>query len=226
MLSRFWKLAPVESGPWWRYRQRVVDQLREMDVRPGDIICRLGNYYVYGYFWFSKFIAHLTRSKYSHAAMVIDTSDDILLADVGTSGLKRQFAADWVDDVRGDEITVLRYMGDPLIPQLAVENVRNILTLDFLDSEEHSFYCVELVCWCYLRAGVSLCDEVTINELPNWKRWLNPVARVHGININKKVWCVGNEKIGLMSSPHLYEVGRIKCKGVYQESECLTFRGA
>lgn len=234
MLNLLWKLCPVETGPWWHARHYVVDQMRRLNVKPGDIICRLGNSYVYGFFWFSKFIADLTGSKYSHAGMILDTEGDILVADVNTTGLRRQFAVDWVDDIRGDDILILRYSGDPVVSKLAVENAKTVISLDpeydadFLENDDgKNFYCVELVCWCYLRAGILLCEEVPICKLPGWKNAFNPLAKLHGVDITKSVWCVGGEKCGIVSSPHLKEVGRISLKG--KQRACrrpITFSGA
>lgn len=234
MLNYFWRLAPIETGPYWHARQYVDDEMRRLNVKPGDIVCRLGNSVVYGFFWFSKFIANLTGSNYSHAGMVISVDEeDILLADVNTTGLRRQFLVDWVDDVRGDDILVLRH-NDPVVARLAVENAKAVISLDpkydseFLDNDDgKNFYCVELVSWCYLRAGVLLCKEVPICELPGWKKRYNLFAKTHGIDVMKPVWCVGNKDIGLISSPYLTEVGRISLNNKqYSCNNILTFRGA
>lgn len=235
MLNLFWRLAPIETGPWWHARHYVVDQMLKMDVQPGDIVCRLGNSYVYGHFWFSKFIANLTKSKYSHACMVMDvTDDDILFADVNTTGLRRQYAIDWVDDIRGEDILVLRYNSDPLIPKLAVENAKSVIQMDasndleLLDNDDgRNFYCVELVCWCYLRAGAVLCEGVPIGKLPGWSKLYNVFAKVHGFDITRPVLCVGNENIGLLSSENLTEVGRISLPTKHRtKRKVLTFNGA
>lgn len=226
MFDKLWKLAPIETGSWWHSRQYVVDRMRSLNVKPGDIVCRLGNSYVYGFFHFSRFIANLTQSKYSHAAIVLDAGDDILLGDVNTTGLRRQYAVDWVDDIRGDDIIIMRYNGDTHTIRLAVENAKSVISLDdFMDnSDGRNFYCVELVCWCYLRAGVLLCKEVPICKLPGWRNYLNPIAALHGIDIHKPVWCVGNENIGLLSSPHLTEVGKIVGRTKWTKKE-LNFSG-
>ena len=236
-LTRLRKLAPVEVGPWWSARRYVLDKLHELEIQPGDIICRKGNAFVYGLVPFSEFICYLTGSKYSHAALVINVNnDDILVADVNTTGLRRQYITDWCDDIRGDDIAVLRYVGgqSKLIRRLAVENAIQVLNIDpiyddeFLDNNEGvNWYCVELVCWCYLRAGVLLCDDVPIHQLPNWKKWLNPIATFHGVDYNARVWCVGNEKIGLLSSPHLQVISRIPYVSIKKQSrKHHIFRGA
>jgi hypothetical protein len=233
MLNYLWKLSPVETGPWWPARQYVVDQMKKLGVKPGDIICRLGNSYVYGFFWFSEFIATVTGSKYSHAAMVLDVSDDILMADVNTTGLRRQFMVDWVDDVRGEEISILRFKGDEIVPQLAIENAKSVISLDpnydpaFMDNDDgRNFYCVELVCWCYMRAGVMLCEEVPIRNLPGWSKKYNWFAKLHGVDTNKPVWCVGGKEVGLFSSKHLEEVGKISLSGLKRPKKAFSFSGA
>lgn len=215
ILSRLQTLSPVEAGPWWASRLYVYEKMREMGVKEGDIICRRGNAFAYGILPVSDFICSVTQSKYSHAALVID-SKDLLLADVNITGLRRQFVTDWCDDVRGDDICVLRYKGDTGVIRLAVENAKQVLALDpQLDWESdesdvaRNFYCTELVCWCYLRAGIMLCEDIPIWRLPGWRSIYNPIAKLHGIDYTSPVWCVGNDKIGLLSSAHLENIGTI-----------------
>lgn len=218
-LSTVRKLCPVEVGPWWGSRRYVLNEMIKLNVQPGDIICRKGNAYVYGFFPFSEFICYLTQSKYSHAALIIDVNgEDILTADVNTTGLRRQYITDWTDDIRGDDILVLRYAGknQNVVRKLAVENAKAVLAIDptyddeFLENNEGvNWYCVELVCWCYQRAGVMLCDDIPIQKLPKWKQWLNPIAKAYGVDYTTSVWCVGNKDIGIISSPDLKEVGCI-----------------
>jgi hypothetical protein len=216
LLRRLRTLAPIEVGPWWSARKYVFQKMKEFGVKPGDILCRKGNAYTYAMFPFSEFICYLTGSEYSHAALVVDTSDDdILIADVNTTGLRRQFLVDWCDDVRGNNVSILRYNGNEAVVKLAVENTKTILRLDpshgeFLDNEsDNNFYCVELVIWAYLRSGVLLCEDIPICKLPKWRRGYNFLARLHGVDYNASVWCVGNKDFGLLSSPHLSEVGKI-----------------
>lgn len=216
----FRSMMPAEIGPWWAHRHKIYDELYKVDIRPGDILCRRGNSIVYGFFPFSDFICYLTGSKYSHAALVIDTKEDILIADVCTAGLRRQFIYDWLDEVRGEDFLILRYNGRygnvDEIPKLAVENARKLIKMDptrndgFQEYDISQFYCVELVCWCYLRAGLNLCEEIPINKLPKWNVLLNFLAKIEGINYRQPVWCVGNEKIGLISSKAVQVVATIK----------------
>jgi Permuted papain-like amidase enzyme, YaeF/YiiX, C92 family len=243
VFSKVWhnlrSLTPAEIGPWWSHRHKIYDELYKIGIKPGDILCRRGNAVVYGFFPFSDFICYLTGSKYSHAALVIDTKDDILMADVSTAGLRRQFIYDWLDEVRGEDFVVMRYNGkhgnEQEIPKLAVENAKKLIKIDpmreeaFKDYDISQFYCVELVCWCYLRAGVNLCEEVPICNLPNWKNFLKVVARIEGIDYNQPVWCVGNEKIGLLASKHLNVIATIKFphhENKVKRRERLSINGA
>jgi hypothetical protein len=213
MFNSLKSLAPYGIGPWAPYRYYVADKLHEMGVKPGDIICRLGNSYLFGFFWLSRFIANITHSRYSHAAIVTEVKDDIIIVDVGDCGPRRQFAPEWTDDVYGQDILIVRYDGDPLISLAAVENVKVIekqcFGYDSSFSCEGKFYCTEMICWSYIHAGASLCDEVRIKDLPGWKWYYEFIAEINGVNPNTMVWCVGNEKIGLLSSKKLIKVGRV-----------------
>lgn len=231
MIQTIKSLTPCLPGPWLPHRRFVVDKMKELDVRPGDILCRLGNAYMCGFFWFSRFIACITHSRYSHAAMITDVNDEIVIVDISQNGLRRQFVPEWTDDVWGDDILIVRYNGDPFIPLAAVDNVKSIeSTISGYDdtfAEDGKFYCTELIHWSYLRAGINLCDETVIRNLPGWKWRYNWLARLNGININTPVLCVGNKKLGLLSSAELIKVGRIVLPSTRRQSGLLPkFAGA
>lgn len=98
-------LKPESPGPWFPYRKATCSKARELGLRAGDVLCRLGNAamnmsvgtYLATKFidWlatkgsplrgpvdltlqlpFSVLIAEAGRSKYSHAAMVYGESGD------------------------------------------------------------------------------------------------------------------------------------------------------
>ena len=203
---------PYDVGPWWKYRHEVKEEMLRVGSKPGDILVRRGGAFLYGAFPFSDFICYLTNSKYSHAAMVIEVnSKDILIADVDQKGLRRQFFEEWTDDMRGNDFAVLR-VNDPDIAVRAADNARKLIELDHgydygfaqRKNQECNFYCTELVCWSYMRAGLKLCDDTKIEDLPNWKSWMFPLAYLEGIDPRAGVWHVGSSKSGILSSPYLY----------------------
>lgn len=224
-------LAPCIPGPWMSYRHYAAERMMEMGVRPGDIVCRLGNAYIGGFFWFSKFIAKVTHSGYSHAAMVVSVDDEIVLMEISTNGISRHYVAEWTDEVWGNDILIMRYAGDPVVARAAAENVKALLkrtiAYDNRFGEEDKFYCTELIHWAYHRVGIHLCDTIPIRELPGWKRRYNGIAWLNGIDPRTPVWCVGNDKIGILSSPDLQRVGKIVLPGYRQpRRKALQFAGA
>jgi len=222
-------LAPVIPSPWSPYRSYVAEQMKDLGVKPGDIVCRLGNAYLFGFFWLSKFIAKVTHSRYSHAAIITDVEDDIIIVDVSSTSTRRQFAQEWADDVWGQDILIVRYTGDPVVPMAAVDNVKHIesKSLSYSDTfnEEGKFYCTELICWAYVRAGVSLCEEIPIREFPGWRWHNNILAWMNGVDPKTPVWCVGNERVGILSSKQLTKVGRIILPSVRRHNVKHAFAG-
>ncbi len=214
MFNKIRSLTQEEQGAWYPHRGYTQKKLLEAGVKPGDIICRLGNAYFYGFFHLSRLIAKITHSDYSHAAMVLDITDkDILLADVDFNGLRREFFVDWCDDVRSDNISVLRFTGESDVIDRAVENCRLLVREDpYYECEfddQRRFACVEFICWCYMRAGVMLIRDTPIRDLPGCTWAYRMLMRMEGINIDQSVWCVGNDKVGLFSSSLLREVVRL-----------------
>lgn len=232
MFEKLRCLAPDEMSVWHSHRGFALKKLQEIGIKPGDIICRLGNYYVYGFIHFSKVIANATGSDFSHAGMVVSIEgNDILLADVDVHGIRRQYFPEWLEAVRGDSIGVLRYNGDQSVINRAVENCRLLTKEDpwceCEFDEDKRFCCVELICWCFLRAGVVLVKDTPINELPGWNWKLMPFAKMEGIDTSKPVFCVGNDKVGLYSSEHLSEILRLKLpEGNVIKKRKLTVHGA
>ena len=210
-------LKPKPPGPWWPVRHEVVNDLHPA-LAPGDILVRLGDARILGGLLnFSKFIAFLTGSPYSHAALVVAVADDgAIVADVNETGLRRQFLIDWLDDVRGPDFLVMRHRRHAAAAPKVLQEARFLLGLDpgyagSFDQDEEagdfrraSLYCVQLVTVCYARAGFPLAEPVRLRDLRRWGPWLLPIHALAAIPSTRPIFHAGQ----LALSPELLVVRR------------------
>ena len=220
------RLAPKHTK-WFNYRHQVASQLKPF-LRPGDIFVRKGNH-VFNYFvHFSRFVEWLTKSKYSHASLVYRVeADDVVLAEVSDYGVRRIYLLDWLDELQGSDFLVLRYNGSPYGSYEIIEAATHFIRLDLpyntdLDLEkQNSLYCVQFIYKCFECAGISLAPGKSLEEMPNWKSWLKLIARLLSYPINKPIYFVGNEEVGLLSSKSLSKVMHVKLSEVKQGKALL-----
>jgi uncharacterized protein YycO len=195
----------VRCPIWESKSEEVLSQMKQF-IKPGDIICRQGNAYLLG-IWLSGLISDLTQSKYSHASMVVEVGDKVVFAEVDTDVYPLN-ASEWIKDSLGDDLLVLRPKISLEAVQKAVDSAKSILGIG------HKFnfgfvphpskrYCVELIQEAYKEAGIDLCPQTRLNKMPGWRNWHRLVLLLNGIKPTTSVWVVGNEEIGLLSSPIL-----------------------
>lgn len=178
---------------------------------------------------FSRMIAAITGSKYSHAAQVIEGGDDPLLLNVGPRGVTREFFRDWIDEVRSDDVLFLRYTGedsDTVLKQVSQFLKNEVLrdadyNSDFNQSTD-TLYCVQLPYMVFKEAGVVLTPPTRFIDLPNWSLMADLVALIGDINPNNEIYFVGDSKAGLLSSSKLKTCGRVTVENGQAVCQCFT----
>lgn len=195
----------VRCPLWENKSDEIIKQMKEF-IQPGDILCRQGNAYVLG-IWLSGLVSTLTKSKYSHASMVVEVSDKITLAEVDTAVYPLD-ASEWVKDSLGDDLLVLRAKANLEAIKKAVESAKGILgrghKFNFgFSPHPRKRYCIELIQEAYKEAGIDLCPQTQINKMPGWRSWHRLVLLLNGLKPTTSVWVVGNKELGLLSSPML-----------------------
>src|SRR3990167_8251450 len=106
---------PIGWSPLHDVRFKITKDLKDLPVETGDIIFRLGNESYYG-LPFSRLVAHLTKSKYSHASLIFLEGDDIYCLEINEQATKQYRMLDWLDFSHKNGITVYR------IPKLSNED--------------------------------------------------------------------------------------------------------
>jgi len=193
-------------------------QLRSLPVKTGDIFFRLGHETYCG-LPFSQLVAAATQSKYSHASVALVDRDEIWLAEVNLTGTSQIRFVDWADFCYGDfEVWRPTYDFDH-VPALDLAfrefvNLDEDYDLKFDYKSTRRVYCTKSVEVIWELADLPpLCKPMLAKDVMAWwayqlLRLGDPIARLAGASIPlwEPLWFVGNEKMGLMSSPNLTRV--------------------
>jgi len=180
-------------------------------VQPGDIVFRLGDTKLLGGVMnFSEIIADLTESDFSHACIVLD-GNDFLIVDVTPFGIERRYFKDW--HITGSKNIVVKRLKPEymhMVPKV-LASVNELIEEDVLyDRDFHynddKYYCTELVDYVFRKNGYPLADTIKIKDFPRFNWVYGLMCRLGGIDPNEEAVVAGNDEIGLFSSKMLYTV--------------------
>ena len=207
-------ISPVPKNMEHLYKetQRVVPVLEQV-LQEGDINFRLSDARVLNNkISFSKLIADLCESDFSHAALIYKITDEgVIVADVSVLGIERKFLRDWyIDETKNVVVKRLKPQYQQYKPKVLAELYR-LIQEDVLYDEHFiqgndKYYCTEVVDHCFRLAGLPLADAIRIKDLPAFNLIHSFASLIAQVNVNDKVIVAGNESIGLFSSPFLETV--------------------
>jgi hypothetical protein len=214
------KLFPSK---YYLVKHQFIDKVQKV-VEEGDIFCRLGNAKIFDLLPFSWIVSGATLSQYSHAAMVVEKTDNqIFIADVSTYGMTKQRVEDWLNDCIGPFVCVLRvkdqYKSSVPIAVNIVKNwfnhniQYNHIFRDVSNEEVPSvLYCTQMVYEAYRRAGLKLNKaEIKFSEVFPRNSITNVIISIAEKYFNLK-WedlttiVVGNENFGLLACAELMKI--------------------
>jgi hypothetical protein len=211
------ELPPIPMTP----RMAQWDRWGRKTLRDGDLLFRRGDAKVlYGYFAFSRFIAHCSGSRYSHVGIVAIEDGAPVVYDTTKAGVRRQPFHIWVLDNVGD-IGVKRpktaYRSQ--IPQVIAYLHRvyeQQVPFDYnLSLDDEALYCVEMSEKAYRAAGLKLSEPIRLGDMENATKY--PVCMFllqytsrwtldRPLSFDQPVFFPGNERHGIWSSPILETV--------------------
>jgi len=200
-------------------RKKIVSFLKELGLKSGDILVRES--YTDGPFGipFSTIVSRLSKSEYSHAAMVIMKGDEIFVFEINDRGSLLYRMIDWLDFCQYEKFMVLRYKD--LTPEIETKlhnKIEEYLELDedydFNYSDPSRLYCTESTMQVYKECGITIIEPSLLkNIIPGWRytlfAFINRLVLMFtgkGFKLDVPCYFVGNKEHGILSSDLLITI--------------------
>jgi hypothetical protein len=200
---------------------RMTSSMKQWDtwgktvLRNGDILFRRGDAKLLrGHFPFSRFIANVSGSPFSHTGIASIEKGDVFVYDMTKAGVRRQPFCVWILDNAGPfGVKRLR----PEYQAYAAKAVRfcheaynRQVPFDYeLSLDDRAFYCVEMTEKAYRNNGLPLADPLRLADMENITKFPLCVigfSKFTSLQLDQLVYFPGNERHGIWSSPHLMTV--------------------
>lgn len=180
---------------------------------------------------FMRWVAKYTRSKYTHAALLVMEAGDpwvFEVTDIGT--LKLRFV-DWIEFSPDGSFALYRATGltsaqkHALLEQIIIFLMAD-RDYDFTFSDDHNLYCTEAVCLLYQAVGINLQTPKYLKDIvrdfiyettiyPRWFKNLLTQASVWAlVKLNGVCLKATGGKMGLPLNIPLYYVGAEDTGGI------------
>ena len=205
------KIAPIAKTPlmkqWDRWGKSVL--------RDGDILFRRADARVlFGRFPFSRFIANVSGSQYSHTGIVAIEKDEIVVYDTTKAGVRRQPLSVWILDNVGP-FGVKRVRPDQKSHALAAvvycrRTFEQQVPFDYdFELDDSALYCVEMTEKAYRSSGMELSKPVRLGDMERATEY--PICifvfiRLSKLTLEQSVYFPGNARHGIWASPNLVTV--------------------
>ena len=184
-------------------------------LQDGDILFRRGDArLLMGYFPFSKFLANVTNSRFSHTGQVGIEDGEPFVYDMTYSGVRRQPLSVWLLDNKG-AFAIKRIRADRVASAVkALDFCRDVyrrqVPFDFeLSPDDRAYYCIELTEKCYRAAGIPLSEPVLLGDMERASEYpicMYMFQTFSPLKLDQPVFFPGNERHGIWSSPLLQTV--------------------
>jgi hypothetical protein len=205
------QIPPVPMTPmmqkWDRWGRQVL--------RDGDILFRRGDAKLLrGHFPFSRFLANVSGSQFSHTGIVAFENGEPVVYDTTKAGARRQPLSVWVLDNVGPFGVKRVKPGYQAYAARAVAYCRDLFQkqapFDYdLSIDDRAFYCVEMTEKAYRANGLPLAEPLRLGDMENITRF--PICvmvflKISNLSLEQLVFFPGNERHGIWSSDRLVTV--------------------
>lgn len=206
---------PMSAGmKQWEIWGRTV-------LREGDIVFRRGDAKIlFGFFPFSRFIAEVSGSPYSHTGIVAIEGGTTVVYDTTKAGVRRQPFAVWVlDNVGPIGVKRLKAAQRTRIPGVIAfcrDSFQKQVPFDYeLALDDSALYCVEMTEKAFRSQGLPLSQPVKLGDMEHASKhpicmvvfqYLTTMTLKEPLTMETEVFFPGNERHGIWSSPFLETV--------------------
>ncbi len=205
------QLPPIPESPlmkqWDGWGRKVL--------KTGDILFRRGDARIlWGLFPFSRFIANISGSQFSHIGTVVIEGGEPFVYDTTKASVRRQPFKVWVLDNTGPfGVKRLKAAHRDRIPKV-VEFLNDVykkqVPFDYeLSTDDRDLYCVEMAEKAFRHAGLALSEPVVLADMENIHQFPLCVlgfTSLTSLKLDQPVYFPGNERHGIWSSSLLETV--------------------
>ncbi len=190
-------------------------------LRDGDIVFRLGDARVgRGYFRFSRWLASVSNSPFSHTGIVAIEEEGPVVYDTTRTGVNRQPFCVWaLDNVGSIGVRRLKLEYRKAVPKV-LAYCRKVFAqkvpFDYeLSDDDSKLYCIELTEKAYRAAGVKLSDPIKLGDMERASdyplsmiglRLASEYALERPLSFDQLVYFPGNERYGIWSAKQMITV--------------------
>ncbi len=195
------------------------DQWGRKVLKTGDLLFRRGDARLLnGWFPFSRFIANISGSLYSHIGTLVIEDGEMVVYDTTKASVRRQPFKVWVLDNTGPfGVKRLKPAYRNRIPKV-VEYLHSVyeeqVPFDYeLSVDDRELYCVEMAEKAFRHAGLVLSEPVLLADMENINQFPLCVlgfTNLTSLKLDQAVFFPGNERHGIWSSPLLETVYEMK----------------
>jgi hypothetical protein len=211
------KIPPIVAthhmARWHEWGKKVL--------RDGDIVFRLGDARVgHGYFRFSRWLAIVSDSSFSHTGIVAIEEEGPVVYDTTRTGVNRQPWCVWaLDNVGSIGVRRLKPEYRKAIPKV-LAYCRKVFAeqvpFDYeLGADDSKLYCVEMTEKAFRAAGIKLSDPIKLGDMDRASeypltmlglRLASEFALEHPLSFDQLVYFPGNEHFGVWSAKQMMTV--------------------
>lgn len=204
-------IAPIAMTPamkQWEHWGKSV-------LLDGDIVFRRADARVlFGRFPFSRFIANVSGSQYSHTGIIAIEKGEPVVYDTTKAGVRRQPFGVWMLDNAGP-FGVKRVRPDRKAHAVAAvrfcrQAFEQQVPFDYdFELDDQALYCVEMTEKAYRSSGLELSKPVRLGDMERATEY--PVCifvfmQLSNLTLEQSVYFPGNERHGIWSSRHLVTI--------------------
>ncbi|MFO0956034.1 MAG: YiiX/YebB-like N1pC/P60 family cysteine hydrolase [Isosphaeraceae bacterium] len=211
------ELPPIEMTE----EMRRWERWGEGTLKTGDILFRQGDgRLLFGHYPFSRFLANITGSPYSHTGIAVVEDGRAYVYDTTKAGVRRQPFHVWVlDNKMGMGVKRVKPEHASKIPQMVAylhDVYEKQVPFDYtLNPSDDALYCVEMTEKAFRSAGLKLSEPVPLykaerfDEFPLNVMVLKIVASLlldENLDDKTPIYMPGNERHGIWASKDLVTV--------------------
>lgn len=203
-----------KHGSLYKTRFQIVREISPL-IQDGDILFRLGGE-KFLFFSFSKLVAKMTNSEWSHASIAIVKDDGVYILEVNDRGTLEHKLIDWFDYCTSGHFAIYRVKSltdkqRDLIRKEYEEFLSKDPDYDFTFNDPDKFYCTESVVEIYNNCGIEIIKPDLMKNLisPYYYYIVMPINWIVSqftdkcLPIDTPAYVVGNSKTGMLSSDKL-----------------------